>query len=125
MAFPKRLRETRERMHLNMGDFCYKVGCHYNTLYRWETGAGVPDVASCLLLANALDCTLSWLILGQGEPPTPPPPRAHHPKVPLPLSWKQAIRDFARGQQLAAFEELEAAEDPWQQPPEKEIVPLK
>ena len=52
------MRESRERKHMSRTRLANKVGVHYNSILRWETGTQFPSLDMAEMLIEALDCRL-------------------------------------------------------------------
>lgn len=62
MAEKIRLREFRERSGLSQEELAEKVGCHPNTIRRWELGYREPRSSDIRKLCEILNCTEAELL---------------------------------------------------------------
>jgi len=76
----ERLNQVRETFDLSSADLSRTLGCGRTTSFRYERGLAVPSVPSCRTLAQQLDISLDWLLMGRGEMTYNPP----KPKLELP-----------------------------------------
>lgn len=61
------LRELREKLNLTQEELAEKVGCHVNTVRRWELGYREPKVSDIKKLIKVLNCTELELLNGSSE----------------------------------------------------------
>ena len=62
-----RLREHRERLGLSQEELAERVGCHANTIRRWELGYREPKSSDIQKLCEVLGCTESELLNGTAK----------------------------------------------------------
>jgi transcriptional regulator with XRE-family HTH domain len=74
LVFQHRLRERRLLMKMTQSQLAKKIGVHGSTISFWETGdRNRPTLLELMSLAQALHCSVDWL-LGMPEVTEPPPP---------------------------------------------------
>ena len=61
------LRELRESQGMTQEELAEKIGCHENTIRRWELGQREPKISDIQKLCEALGCSESELLNGSGE----------------------------------------------------------
>ncbi|MBQ7544882.1 MAG: helix-turn-helix transcriptional regulator [Synergistaceae bacterium] len=57
-----RLRELRERLGISQEELAERVGCHSNTIRRWELGRREPRSSDIQKLCEILNCTEAELL---------------------------------------------------------------
>jgi transcriptional regulator with XRE-family HTH domain len=72
MGFGERIRARRVQLGLSQLALATRLETSPMQVSRWERQATSPVLESVAALADALDCTLDWLVAGRGEPPPPP-----------------------------------------------------
>lgn len=70
--FGRRVAARRRHLGLTLSDVGEKVGCHRQSVWRWEHGEQLPDAYDLLRLARALRCTV-WRLTDAPLPPVAPP----------------------------------------------------
>jgi transcriptional regulator with XRE-family HTH domain len=66
----KRIRAGREACgYQSAADLAKAAGTHRVNVLRWEAGTVTPGGAALMKLANALGCSVDWLLTGKGDPP--------------------------------------------------------
>lgn len=67
----KRLKYAMELRGLGITELARRTGKSPAATWNWvkEGSTRLPNVESRRLLANALNCTVDWLIYGRGQPP--------------------------------------------------------
>jgi len=58
------LRELRESQGMTQEELAEKIGCHENTIRRWELGQREPKISDIQKLCEALGCTETDLLNG-------------------------------------------------------------
>lgn len=66
-----RIAEARESTGRTQTDVANQLGVKASTLDKWERGAASPRSNRLTALAGILGVSLSWLIVGHGNEPTP------------------------------------------------------
>lgn len=66
-AFAARLRQRRAQLGLRKPDLAAAVGVSLTTIQQYENGQ-FPRGELAVRLADALRCTLDWLLAGRGDP---------------------------------------------------------
>lgn len=61
-TFAKRLRRTRQALHLTQAGLAERVLAHRATVQRWEKGDDIPSVRTAIRLADALNVSTRYLI---------------------------------------------------------------
>lgn len=59
------LRELRERQGMTQEELAGKIGCHENTIRRWELGQREPKISDIQKLCEALGCSEADLLNGK------------------------------------------------------------
>ena len=59
--FPDKLREAREKAHINQTDLAEKVGVTRRSIFAYENGGSIPRKNVLRKLAGALDVTVAYL----------------------------------------------------------------
>ena len=62
-----RLRELRERLGISQEELAERVGCHANTIRRWELGYREPRSSDIQKLCEVLNCTEAELLNVSGK----------------------------------------------------------
>ncbi|MCM1556911.1 MAG: helix-turn-helix domain-containing protein [Anaeroplasma bactoclasticum] len=62
----------REKYHISQTELANKIGCTRNALANWETGRTTPKAEVYKLIAERLNCNLSYL-LGETSSPSAAP----------------------------------------------------
>ena len=62
-----RLRELRERLGISQEELAERVGCHANTIRRWELGYREPRSSDIQKLCEVLNCTGAELLSVSGK----------------------------------------------------------
>lgn len=65
-SFGERVRQARDRAGLGQQDLARKVGVSLTTIQNYE-GGQYPKGEIAVQLANALNCSLDWLLAGLGD----------------------------------------------------------
>jgi len=63
-----KIKKRREQMGLKRNALAALVGVSRNTIYNWESGGNQPDKYRQQLLTTALQCDISDISYGEGEP---------------------------------------------------------
>jgi len=63
-AFGHRVRQLRKKKGLNQTQLAARVGVHYNHLAKYEKGQSYPSVRALMALAESLNVTMDYLMLG-------------------------------------------------------------
>ena len=66
-AFAGRVRQRRQALGLSKSEVAGGVGVSLTTIQQYENGQ-LPKGEYAVRLAQVLDCSLDWLLAGQGEP---------------------------------------------------------
>jgi phage repressor protein C with HTH and peptisase S24 domain len=67
MAFSERVKARREALRLSQEELARKVGVTRGTIQRYEAG-DIPKGDNMILIAEALDCSVDWLLSGKNPP---------------------------------------------------------
>lgn len=100
----ERLKIARVRLGLTQNEVGIRAGIHAPTVTRYEGGQNLPGAKALVGLARALDVSVDWLLLGEGERP-----QTSDVHGAIPAGWRE-YADSGEGQQLTA-EELGALAD--------------
>ena len=65
-AFGTRMRQRREMLGLHKQVLAEAVGLSLTTIQQYENGQ-MPKGSHAVRLAEALDCSLDWLLAGRGD----------------------------------------------------------
>ena len=65
-AFGARMRQRRENLGLHKQVLAEAVGLSLTTIQQYENGQ-LPKGSHAVRLADALDCSLDWLLAGRGD----------------------------------------------------------
>ena len=60
--FAERLKEERLAANLTTSELSKKLNVAPRTIQRWERGDRMPDIDMLILVANALDVTIDYLV---------------------------------------------------------------
>lgn len=60
--FPKRLVSVLEFRRMNRTELAKRMHIPCNMISTWTTGRHVPSLASTMMIADALDCNLLYLL---------------------------------------------------------------
>ena len=60
--FAERLKEERLVANLTTSELSKKLNVATRTIQRWERGDRMPDIDMLILVANALDVTIDYLV---------------------------------------------------------------
>ena len=63
MELAERLKAQREKLGLSQGDVAEKLHITRQTVTRWETGKGTPDLENLVLLSEVYQVTVDELLL--------------------------------------------------------------
>ena len=63
MELAERLKAQREKLGLSQGDVAEKLHITRQTVSRWETGKGPPDLENLVLLSEVYQVTVDELLL--------------------------------------------------------------
>ena len=63
----ERVTARRKELNLTIRDLAIKSGFSHEQIRRLEGGQTDAKLSTLVHLANALECALVWLILGEGE----------------------------------------------------------
>ena len=61
------LKEIREKQGLSQEELAERIGCHVNTIRRWESGQREPRASDIKRLSLALECTEAELLNGVND----------------------------------------------------------
>lgn len=67
MGLSERLKENRERLGLSQGDVAEKLNITRQSISRWETGKGAPDLDNLVLLSKLYQVSIDELLKEKGE----------------------------------------------------------
>ena len=62
MGLAERLKENRERLGLSQGDVAEKLNIIRQSISRWETGKGAPDLDNLVLLSKLYQVSTDELL---------------------------------------------------------------
>lgn len=62
MGLSERLKENRERLGLSQGDVAEKLNITRQSISRWETGKGTPDLENLVLLSKLYQVSTDELL---------------------------------------------------------------
>ena len=62
MGLAERLKENRERLGLSQGDVAEKLNITRQSISRWETGKGAPDLDNLVLLSKLYQVSTDELL---------------------------------------------------------------
>ena len=65
MELAERLKAQREKLGLSQGDVAEKLHITRQTVSRWETGKGTPDLENLVLLSEVYQVTVDELLKEQ------------------------------------------------------------
>ena len=85
----------REKNNLNQTELAEMIGCTRNALANWETGRTTPKADVYKIIAEKLNCDISYL-LGNASQPTPTP---------------SSPKDQLQGIKLALYDQVEDLTD--------------
>ena len=68
ITFGERLRHRRQELNIKSIDLAARVGGTPGSITQWERGVNNPSGVHMFLLARYLNCSMDWLVLGEGEP---------------------------------------------------------
>ena len=72
MALSETIYRLRTEHGLSQGDLAAELDVSRQSISKWETGAGFPDIALLEPLADALGLTVLSLLHGEADEPQPP-----------------------------------------------------
>lgn len=64
--FKVRLKDRRAASRLSQKKLANKAGVSVTTIQKYESGASWPKAPHLVSLANILDCSIDWLLTGEG-----------------------------------------------------------
>ena len=67
MGLSERLKENRERLGLSQGDVAEKLNITRQSISRWETGKGAPDLDNLVLLSKLYQVSTDELLKEKGK----------------------------------------------------------
>lgn len=67
MGLSERLKGNRERLGLSQGDVAEKLNITRQSISRWETGKGVPDLDNLVLLSKLYQVSTDELLKEKGD----------------------------------------------------------
>ncbi len=75
------MRSARRLRGLSVAELSQRIARHVHTVYVWEQGKRLPDVADVVAISQQLDVDMRWLMTGRDEfapagIDTPPPREA-------------------------------------------------
>lgn len=77
MAFGERLQEVRKRSGLTQEEFAEQLQVSRQSVSRWESGRGYPEMEKIIFICNRYGVTMDGLFKEEvptpGEPPGPKP----------------------------------------------------
>ena len=80
MDLQDRLYRLRKERGLSQEELAHSLGVSRQAVQKWESGASRPDLDNLTALAQCLQVSLDYLILGKEEtPPQEEPPAAYAP----------------------------------------------
>ena len=62
-----RIKTLREQQGLTQTDLADKIGVNRSSIGKFESDKNLPSLATTIKLANALHCTIDYLLTGQGS----------------------------------------------------------
>ena len=65
MEIAERLKAQREKLGLSQGDVAERLHITRQTVSRWETGKGTPDLENLVLLSEVYQVTVDELLKEQ------------------------------------------------------------
>lgn len=68
-TFSERLKYLRNRRGLSQLELAELVGADPVSVSRWERSVSLPLPTYRKRLADALECSVAWLVFGEGEAP--------------------------------------------------------
>jgi transcriptional regulator with XRE-family HTH domain len=66
-VFPGRMKNVREEMGLSIRETANRIGIHFLSLYRIETGAMNPTIGMLVKIAEFYGVSIDWLCGKDGE----------------------------------------------------------
>lgn len=66
-AFPGRMKNVREEMGLSIRAAANRIGIHFLSLYKIETGAMNPTIGMLVKIAEFYGVSIDWLCGKDGE----------------------------------------------------------
>lgn len=63
-----RIKARRNELELTQDQLGEKCGATKSAVSQWESNTTQPSVENLLLLRDALDCSIDWLLTGQSPP---------------------------------------------------------
>ncbi len=64
MDLKTRIKERRQQLNLTQDQLGERCNTGKSAVSQWEKGTTVPSVETLLLLREALDCSIDWLLTG-------------------------------------------------------------
>ena len=61
-TFGQILREKRQAKGWSLNELSKKIGVHYNTIACWELEHNIPNIYTCIDIADVFECTLDELV---------------------------------------------------------------
>ena len=77
MAFGERLQEVRKRSGLTQEEFAEQLQVSRQSVSRWESGRGYPEMEKIIFICNRYGVTMDGLFKEEVPTPGEPPVRAH------------------------------------------------
>lgn len=69
MSFCSKFSAQRKILGLSQSDLAERLGVSKNTIFRFESGASVPDARQLVELARMFKCSLDWLLFADDSEP--------------------------------------------------------
>jgi transcriptional regulator with XRE-family HTH domain len=95
-----RVKLAREKVGISQNELAKKLGVSTNTIQSWEKNV-YPKADKTLQLSSILDCSLNWLLMGEGDQGEP---SSEDKKVPI-----DNIRDVQHDPIIREFDDKEFA----------------
>ena len=76
MAFGERLQEVRKRSGLTQEEFAEQLQVSRQSVSRWESGRGYPEMEKIIFICNRYGVTMDGLFKEEVPPPGEPPVEA-------------------------------------------------